>query len=88
MSTPIRVVFYIHRCLYIIHESGVKGSGANLILATLTVPGHEKVVERLEAAGLQFIAPEPVSLDDVYRDIHEIGELLGVPERAGALVAM
>ncbi len=59
----------------------------DLVLATRTVPGHEKVVERLEAAGLQFIAPEPVSLDDVYRDIHEIGELLEVPERAGALVA-
>jgi iron complex transport system substrate-binding protein len=59
----------------------------DLVLATLTVPGHEKVVERLETAGLPFIAPEPVSLDDVYRDIHEIGALLGVPERADALVA-
>ena len=58
----------------------------DLVLATLTVPGHEKVVARLEAAGLRFIAPEPVSLDDVYRDIHEIGELLAVTERADALV--
>jgi iron complex transport system substrate-binding protein len=58
----------------------------DLVLATLTVPGHEKVVARLEAAGLRFIAPEPVSLDDVYRDIHEIGELLAVTDRADALV--
>jgi iron complex transport system substrate-binding protein len=45
------------------------------------------VVERLEAAGLPFIAPEPVSLDDVYRDIGDIAERLGVPERGEALVA-
>lgn len=59
----------------------------DLVLATLTVPGHEKVVDRLKAAGLPFIAPEPVSLEDVYRDIVDIGGLLGVPERAEALVA-
>jgi iron complex transport system substrate-binding protein len=58
----------------------------DLVLATLTVPGHEKVVERLETAGLRFIAPEPVSLDDVYRDIRDIGKLLAVTERADALV--
>jgi iron complex transport system substrate-binding protein len=44
------------------------------------------VVERLEAAGLPFIAPEPVSLEDVYRDILEIGGRLGVPDRAEELV--
>ncbi len=58
----------------------------DLVLATLTVPGHETVVERLEAAGLPFIAPEPVSLEDVYRDIAEIGGRLGVPGRAAELV--
>ena len=59
----------------------------DLVLGTLTVPGHEKVVERLEAAGLPFIAPEPVSIPDVYRDIRRIADLLGVPERADALIA-
>src|SRR5690606_2605202 len=59
----------------------------DLVLATLTVPGHERVVERLEAAGLPFVAPEPVSLDDVYRDIRDIGGRMGVPERAETLVA-
>lgn len=59
----------------------------DLVLATLTVPGHEKVVARLEAAGLPFVAPEPVCLEDVYRDIVDIGALLGVPERAAAVVA-
>ncbi|MGD8322008.1 MAG: helical backbone metal receptor [Gemmatimonadota bacterium] len=59
----------------------------DLVLATLTVPGHEKVVARLEEAGLPFVAPEPQSLEDVYRDIRDIGRLLGVPERAEARVA-
>jgi iron complex transport system substrate-binding protein len=59
----------------------------DLVLATLTVPGHEKVVERLEAAGLPFLAPEPVSLADVYRDIRDIALRLGVPRRGDALVA-
>lgn len=58
----------------------------DLVLATLTVPGHEAVVERLEAAGLPWVAPEPTSLDDVYRDIRDIGDRLGVGERARALV--
>ena len=59
----------------------------DLVLATLTVPGHEKVVERLERAGLPYIAPEPVSLQDVYRDIRDIAARLGVPDRAETLVA-
>ena len=59
----------------------------DLVLATLTVPGHERVVERLEAASLPFIAPEPVSIPDIYRDVREIGGRLGVPDRAEALIA-
>lgn len=58
----------------------------DLVLATLTVPGHEKVVGRLADAGLPYIAPEPVSLEDVYRDITDIAGCLGVPERADRLV--
>lgn len=70
----------------------VSALNPDLVLATLTVPGHETVVERLEAAGLPFIAPEPVSLEDVYEDIRDIAELLapaspGVLDRAEALIA-
>jgi len=59
----------------------------DLVLATLTVPGHEKIVEKLKAAGLPFMAPEPVSLEDVFRDIRDIALRLGVPERGDQLVA-
>jgi len=58
----------------------------DLVLATLTVPGHEKVVAGLEEAGIPFIAPEPVSLEDVYRDIADIATRLGVAERAEPLI--
>ncbi|MSR37181.1 MAG: cobalamin-binding protein [Gemmatimonadetes bacterium] len=59
----------------------------DLVLATLTVPGHERVVEALQARGLPFVAPEPVTLEDVYRDIEDIALLLDVPERGRQLVA-
>jgi iron complex transport system substrate-binding protein len=59
----------------------------DLVLASLTVPGHERIVERLERAGLPFMAPEPVSVADVYRDIRAIAERLGVPERGERLVS-
>ncbi|MFO7177710.1 MAG: cobalamin-binding protein [Pseudomonadota bacterium] len=59
----------------------------DLVLASLTVPGHERIVERLARAKLPFIAPEPKSLEDVYDDILTIGRNLGLVERAEALVA-
>lgn len=59
----------------------------DLVLASLTVPGHEVIVERLEAAGVPFVAPEPTGLTDVYRDIRDIAALLGVDERADGVIA-
>ena len=59
----------------------------DLVLASLTVPGHEKVVESLERAGLPSVAPEPTSLADVARDVRDVARLLGEPERGEALAA-
>ena len=60
----------------------------DLVLASLTLPGHERVVDALRAAGLPVaLAPDPQRLDDVYRDIRDIGALLGAARRAEALVA-
>ena len=59
----------------------------DLVLASLTVPGHETVIEGLEAKGLPFIAPSPETLEDVYQDIDEVAGLLGVPERGTQVVA-
>ena len=60
----------------------VKALEPDLVLASLTVPGHEKVVEAIAATGLPYLAPSPESLDDVYADIREIGRRLGVEGRA------
>lgn len=59
----------------------------DLVIASLTVPGHEKVIADLERAGLPFVAYEPTCLDDVYRDIRSIAEHLGVPAEGDALAA-
>ncbi len=59
----------------------------DLVLASLTVPGHERIVERLVEAGLEFIAPEPTKHADVLSDVQEIAGRLGVSERGDALVA-
>lgn len=59
----------------------------DLVLASLTVPGHERIVERLERAKLPFLVTEPTSLDDVYADVRLVAERLGVPERGEAVVA-
>ncbi len=59
----------------------------DLVLASLTVPGHEAVVERLERAALPFLAPSPTSLADVYADIRHIASRLHVPERGEAVVS-
>ena len=58
----------------------------DLVLTSLTVPGHEKVIAGLEAAGLPYLAPEPVRLADVYGDVLKIARHLGVPERGERLV--
>ncbi|MBN8922159.1 MAG: ABC transporter substrate-binding protein [Rhodanobacter sp. 68-29] len=59
----------------------------DLVLTSLTVPGHERVVAALQAAGLQTLVCDPQSLDDVNGDIRRIAETLGVPAQGEALVA-
>jgi iron complex transport system substrate-binding protein len=65
----------------------VRALAPDLVLASLTVPGHEHVVEGLARAGLPFHAPRTQSLGDTYRDIRDIGAMLGVSERADAVIA-
>lgn len=58
----------------------------DLVLASLTVPGHEDVIAGLEQAGLPFLAPETQSLEDVYADVREIGRRIDRSEQAQVLV--
>lgn len=57
----------------------------DLVLASLTLPGHERIVAQLDRAGVRYVAPDPQSLADVARDIRDLGALLGVSDRAEQL---
>jgi len=65
----------------------VQALAPDLVLTSLTLPGHEKIVAELEAAGLRSLVCEPLTLEDVYGDIARIADALGVPERGEALIA-
>lgn len=58
----------------------------DLVLASLTVPGHETVVEGIEAAGLPVLTLEPTSLDDICSDIGAVAERLDAEERGREVV--
>jgi len=59
----------------------------DLVLASLTVPGHEHVVARLAARKLPMLVLAPTSLEATLQDLSWVGGVLGVPERAAALRA-
>jgi iron complex transport system substrate-binding protein len=59
----------------------------DLVLASNTVPGHERVIEELRAAGLPHFAPETMTFDDVLADVREIARRLGVAERGERLAS-
>lgn len=65
----------------------VRALQPDLVLTSLTVPGHEKVLAKLEAAGLKTLVCNPQSLEDVFADIRRIALALGVAERGLRLVA-
>jgi iron complex transport system substrate-binding protein len=54
----------------------------DLVLASLTVPGHETVVEGVEAAGLPVLTLAPEQLDDVAPSVVQVARALAprVPE--------
>ena len=58
----------------------------DLVLASLTVPGHEKVIAQLQQAGLPHMVLDPVSLADIEQDILQIARHLEVESRGNALV--
>ena len=65
----------------------VKRLEPDLVLSSLTVPGHEKIVDALERAGLPLLVLAPKSLPDVYGDVERIARALGVEERGRKLAA-
>lgn len=59
----------------------------DLVLTSLTVPGHERIVAAFEASGVRTLVCDPLSLEDIYGDIGRIAFALGVPGQGARLVA-
>lgn len=59
----------------------------DLVLTSLTVPGHERIVGALKQAGLPVVVVDPLGLDGVFDSVIEVAEALGVLKRGRALVA-
>ncbi len=57
----------------------------DLVITSLTVPGHERCVERIRDAGLPHLVTRPHSLADVAADIERIGEVLDERDQARRL---
>ncbi len=70
-----------------LHVEAVKALEPDLVLTSLTIPGHEKNLANLQAADLPLLVCAPKSLVDVANDMRRIGEALGVPERGADLAA-
>ncbi|WP_404404561.1 cobalamin-binding protein [Jeotgalibacillus malaysiensis] len=54
----------------------------DLILSSLSVPGMEKNIEKLDIRGLHHICFNPQSLDDIAQDLHTLGHAAAIPDRA------
>lgn len=65
----------------------VKALEPDLVLTSITVPGHEAIVAALESQGLPLLVAEPKGLEDVFGDVERIAEALGVAERGRELAA-
>ncbi|WP_347338341.1 ABC transporter substrate-binding protein [Tumebacillus amylolyticus] len=59
----------------------------DLIIASLSVPGMEKNIERLEALHLNYLVLDPKSFEDIYRDVETLGKACGVEDRAAEVIA-
>lgn len=58
----------------------------DLVLASLSVPGMERVVEGLEDRRLPYIVLDPQSLHEVYADVERVAHLLGVEQQGQHVV--
>ncbi|HET8881827.1 MAG TPA: helical backbone metal receptor [Solimonas sp.] len=59
----------------------------DLVLTSLTVPGHERIVDAFAASGVPLVVCNPQNLDDVFDDIRRIAIALGEAGRGERLVA-
>ncbi|THF88574.1 cobalamin-binding protein [Deinococcus sp. KSM4-11] len=58
----------------------------DLVLASLSVPGQERVVQRVQAAGLNVMVLDPLSVTDTLADIDSIGHAIGRSAQAADVI--
>ncbi|ARU63412.1 cobalamin-binding protein [Tumebacillus avium] len=58
----------------------------DLVIASLSVPGMEKNVERLQELNIPHLVLNPKTIEEIYGDIVTLAEACGVPERAQRVV--
>ena len=58
----------------------------DLVLASLSVPGLEKVVEGVQRAGLPLLVLDPLSVTDAQEDVRRIGRAIGLEAKAEQVV--
>ncbi|MGB8954333.1 MAG: cobalamin-binding protein [Tumebacillaceae bacterium] len=59
----------------------------DLVIASLSVPGMERNVERLAELGIPCLVLNPKSLSDIYENIRTLGTACDVEGRSEALIA-
>jgi iron complex transport system substrate-binding protein len=64
----------------------VAAARPDLVLASLSVPGMERIVQDLHARGLPTLVLDPVTVEETLDDIRRIGRAIGL-ERRGQEVA-
>lgn len=65
----------------------IQGLKADIVLSSASVPGMEKNLTELDAAGVPHFVVDAQSLDDVFRSIQVVGRLFGVGARAEQVVS-
>lgn len=63
----------------------VRALRPDLVLTSLTVPGHERIVGQLRATGFSILVIDPRSLADVFASVETIADALGCPARGREL---
>jgi len=64
----------------------VKALRPDLVITSLTVPGHERCLARLQAADLPCLVTQPHTLADVVNDIRTIGDAIHATGAADRLI--
>lgn len=65
----------------------VRALKPDLVLASLSVPGMERVVGEIQKSGLEYVVLNPKTLSDIFEDIRTVGRLTNCMERAEFVIA-